>query len=186
MLRYILPAMVLGLASTAVAAESSGGGLPQFDSSTFASQLFWLAVTFTALYIVCARIFLPRLSGVIEGRRSRIANDFDKAAEDRAKAESAEKALRKALADARARAGQIAAQTRAETEAEIAALQAETDQRLEADIAGAEARIKATTAAATLTIREAARETTRTIVAALIDETPSDDAVDAALARVVA
>jgi F0F1-type ATP synthase membrane subunit b/b' len=68
-------------------------------------------------------------------------------------------------------------------EAEIAAQQAETDRQLEADITAAEARIGASTAAAANTIKAAARDTARSIVHALIDETPSDDALDMALAR---
>ena len=47
-----------GLAVTsapALAAEGGGAGLPQLDPSNFATQIFWLAVTFIALYLLIAR-----------------------------------------------------------------------------------------------------------------------------------
>ena len=123
----------------------------------------------------------PRLGGIIEERRNRIADDFDQAAEFKRQAEEAEEAYKKSLADAKARAAQIAAETRAQIDAEIAELQAETDKELEAELSAAEERIANTTKAANAAVLEAARETTKALVAALIDETPSDDAIDTAL-----
>jgi len=54
-------------------------GLPQFDTSTFASQLFWLAVSFAILYIFFARKILPSISSTIESRQSTIRNDLEQA-----------------------------------------------------------------------------------------------------------
>ncbi|MEM1380551.1 MAG: F0F1 ATP synthase subunit B' [Pseudomonadota bacterium] len=173
------------LAGSAFAAEAEkaegGGGLPQFDTSTFASQIFWLLISFIVLYLLMSRVFLPRIGGVIEERRQRIADDFDKAAEFKRQAEEAEAAYKQALADARARASRIAQETRDQIDADIKKMQAETDAKLDAEISAAEARIAETSAKAAETVRAAARETTRAVVMALIDETPSDDAVDAAL-----
>lgn len=184
--------MALALISTGMAADEvsdvaeaagveSEGGLPQLDVSTYAGQVFWLLITFVLLYLLMARVFLPRLGSVIEERRQRIADDFDKAAEFKRQAEEAEAAYRKALADARARASRIAQETRDQIDADIKAMQAETDAKLDAEIEAAERRIAATSARAAEAVRAAARETVRDIVVALIDETPSDDAVDAAI-----
>jgi F-type H+-transporting ATPase subunit b len=159
----------------------SEGGLPQLNSETYASQVFWLLIAFGLLYLLMSRIFLPRLGGVIEERRQRIADDYDKAAEFKRQAEEAEASYKQALADARARASRIAQETKEQLDEEIKAMQAETDRQLEADITAAEARIAETSARAQATVREAARATTREIVMTLIDETPSDEAVDAAL-----
>lgn len=173
------------LVGTAVAAAAEGGeaagGLPQLNTETFASQVFWLLIAFVGLYLLMSRIFLPRLGSVIEERRQRIADDYDQAAEFKRQAEEAEAGYKQALADARARASRIAQETRDEIDAEIKAMQAETDAKLDAEIQAAEARIAETSAKAAEAVREAARETTRAVVIALIDEQPSDDAVDAAL-----
>lgn len=176
----------LAFAGSAFAADPAGeeaatGGLPQLDISTYAGQVFWLLVFFGVLYLLMSRIFLPRLGSIIEERRSRIADDHDKAAEFKRQADEAEAGYKKALADARANASKIAAETREQIDAEIRAMQAETDKKLDADIDAAEARIAETSAKAAATVREAAKDTTREIVVALIDETPSDDTIDAAL-----
>ncbi len=180
----VMGGSVLAAAPTDVA-EAAGveseGGLPQLNSETYASQIFWLLIAFLLLYLLMSRIFLPRLGGVIEERRQRIADDYDKAAEFKRQAEEAEASYKQALADARARASRIAQETRDQIDEEIKGMQLETDKKLEADIEAAEARIAETTAKAEATVREAARATTREIVVALIDETPSDEAIDAAL-----
>ena len=163
------------------AAES--GGLPQLDPSTYASQLFWLIITFIILYILCARIFLPKLGGIIEERRNRIADDLDQASEFKRQAEEAEEAYKKALADAKARAVQIAAETRAQIDAELAEQQAEMDAVLEKELSEAETRIARTTEAASAAVMQAAKDTTKALVAALTDEEPDDDLVDSALNR---
>ncbi|MEM7072351.1 MAG: F0F1 ATP synthase subunit B', partial [Pseudomonadota bacterium] len=41
---------------------ASEGGLPQLDTSSFASQIFWLVVCFACFYLVLARIAMPRIS----------------------------------------------------------------------------------------------------------------------------
>ncbi len=61
---------------------------PPFDATTFASQLLWLAITFGVLYYLMARVAVPRIAGIIEDRRDRIASDLDMA--DRLKTDSEE------------------------------------------------------------------------------------------------
>ena len=46
-----------------------GKGFPPFDAHTFASQLFWLALAFIALYLLMSRIALPRIGSILEARR---------------------------------------------------------------------------------------------------------------------
>ena len=54
--------------------------MPQLDQmDTFASQIFWLVVTFTFLYLIVWRTALPRISDVIQERQRRIEEDLLKA-----------------------------------------------------------------------------------------------------------
>ena len=70
----------------AAGGEHSSSGLPQFDPSTYPSQIFWLAVTFVVLLIFFSKKTLPEISGVIEKRREHIQSDLDIA--ERLKAEA--------------------------------------------------------------------------------------------------
>jgi F-type H+-transporting ATPase subunit b len=177
--------LAITVAAAELAGETQGGaesaGLPQFDPSSWPSQLFWLAIFFGVLYSLMAGYFLPRIGGTIEERRDRVADDLDQAAEFRQQAEEAEKGYNQALADATAKAQAIAAETRERLSAEIAELAAEADENSAASLARAEAQIAAMKAEASQKVREAAVETTRAIIAALIDETPTAETVAAAM-----
>ena len=53
--------------------------MPQFDTSTFLPQLFWLAVIFVALFFIMRRHALPRISDILEARQLRITSNLEKA-----------------------------------------------------------------------------------------------------------
>ena len=55
--------------------------MPQFDYTTFTTQLFWVCLTFGLLYLAMARLALPRIGEILEDRQDRIDNDLDKAVE---------------------------------------------------------------------------------------------------------
>lgn len=120
------------------AASAAGGHadrvFPPFDFSFFESHVFWLLVCFGLFYMFMSRVVLPRIGGVIELRRDRIAADLDHAARMKQEADAAVATYEKELAEARERAGVIARtasdEARAQTEAERNEAQAELDNRL--------------------------------------------------------
>ena len=64
----------------AYAAEGQkSAGLPQMDIATFPSQLFWLVITFSLLYLFMWKFVIPRLGATIEERRDKISNDINDA-----------------------------------------------------------------------------------------------------------
>ncbi len=63
-------------------------GLPQFDPSSFPSQIFWLAIMFVSLYLVFSKKTLPHASSVLENRRSHIQDNLDNAQSLRDQAET--------------------------------------------------------------------------------------------------
>src|SRR5260221_7911990 len=75
--------------------------MPQLDLSTFPSHIFWLAVFFVVLYLLMAKLAIPRIERVIDERRNRVENDLDKAGQMKSEAEAVIAAYEKALADAR-------------------------------------------------------------------------------------
>lgn len=155
--------------------------MPQLVFADFAPQLVWLAITFTLLYLILARVALPRIATTLEKRRDVIANDLDDAGCLKRQGEEALRAYEVALATARGRAHAIAAETRQklneEAEREKAALAASMAKRA----AEAEARIAAAKTAAMANVRQIAADTAAAIIAKLLGSTPDRAAVNAAI-----
>src|SRR5258705_9620943 len=86
--------------------------MPQLDLTTWPPQLFWLAVTFLALYFVISRVVIPRTGGVIALRKSTIDSDLAKAKNLKDETENAVRSYETALAEARAKAHAIAQDNR--------------------------------------------------------------------------
>jgi F-type H+-transporting ATPase subunit b len=112
-------------------AEHGGGGaFPPFDPTYFASQLFWLALSFGLFYLFMARVAVPRIGGILEIRRDRIAHDIDEVNVLKAEADAAMAAYEQSLAKARGKANEIGGKARDTAKAEAEAER----QRIEADI----------------------------------------------------
>ena len=53
--------------------------MPQFDVTTFPTQIFWLLVCFLFLCVVMRLHIVPRLATVLETREQRIQEDWNEA-----------------------------------------------------------------------------------------------------------
>ena len=163
--------------------EGHGGqtGFPPFQTQHFPSQLFWLALTFVLLYVLMAKIGLPRVGSILAERSKRIADDIAAAQGLKERSDAAQTAYEKALADARGRAQGIANETR---EREAAAAE-ETNKRLEAELherlAVAEQSIAEKRVAAMANVGAIATDTASAIVERLIGKAPAAHEVAAAV-----
>jgi F-type H+-transporting ATPase subunit b len=157
---------------------------PPFDPSTFASQLLWLALTFGLLYYLMSKFVVPRIAGILEDRRDRIASDLETA--DRLKRESDEAiaAYEQELAEARQRAHQIAQTTRERNQSELEARQAAVDAELAERAQAAEARIHELRARAMADVDAVAADVATTIVERLIGTPVQRDEVENAVKSV--
>jgi len=81
--------------------EHKTEGLPQLDPTWYASQIFWLVITYAFLYVVFSRKVLPELSATIDKRRERIDEDIEKAEDLKKKTEDVQKAYEESLSEAR-------------------------------------------------------------------------------------
>ena len=148
-------------------AEHAGSAFPPFEASTFPSQVFWLVISFAILYLLLSRLILPKLGGIIEQRKDRIASDLDEASRMKSEADEALSATETQLAKARADARGKAEKTRADIDARIAeatsAKAAEIDERL----AEAEERIEQMKAQHMAKVADISVSTTAAILAQL-------------------
>ncbi len=155
--------------------------MPQIEIADFAPQLIWLVIAFTFLYVVMSRVALPRIAGVIEERRDKIADDLDRAAEFKKEAEDALAAYEKALADARSRALAIAAKNRDEVKAETQRLRADSDAVIADMMRDAERQIDEAKEAALVNVRDVASEVAAAVAEKMLDQSVDRETVDAAV-----
>lgn len=169
-------------AATEAHTEEHPKVFPPFDSSTYASQLFWFVITFAALYLLVARWVLPHIGGILQERRAKIDGDLAQAAELKHQSDAAIAGYEKALAEARASATGIAAQARDKAKAEADARQAAVEADLNAKLAAAEARIGDIKKKALADVGAIAADATEAVVQALIGQKPEATEVAAAVA----
>ena len=67
---------ILAIQNDLFAAEA---GMPQLDPTYWASQAFWLILTFTVLYISIAKLYLPKIKNNLDDRENKIKDDLDAA-----------------------------------------------------------------------------------------------------------
>ncbi|MCA3554571.1 F0F1 ATP synthase subunit B [Aestuariivirga sp.] len=158
------------------------GAFPPMDATTFPSQIFWLVIFFTLLYLLMSRLALPKMAAVLEKRHKAIESDLSRASALKHETEAAIQHYEKSLADARANAQGIAAETRSKIAAEIEAERSALEKTLSAKLAEAEARISATKARAMQDVHEVAAETAAEIVSALTGAPVSKDQAARAIA----
>lgn len=130
--------------------------MPQFEPSTFASQLFWLAVTFTLLYVLVSRYAIPRLGEIMEQRQRTVEDDLDRAKQLKAETETSIRAYEKALADARSKAQELLRQAHEEVTRQAEIRNREVSVRLAAQIRDGEDRIAKARDAALVSVRDLA------------------------------
>lgn len=154
--------------------EDHGSGMPQLATETFASQLFWLALTFIVLYLIMSRAALPRIAAAIENRRDRIASDLDTAARLKEETDEVISTYEAELAEARSKAHQIATETRDRINQQLAEERAEVEERLAERTAAAERHVAEVKAKALAEVDSAAADATAEIVDLLIGTRPSE------------
>lgn len=124
---------------------------------------------------------LPRIGGVIETRRDRIAQDLEQAARLKQDADNAIAAYEQELAQARSKAASIAEAAREKGKGEADAERASAEAVLESKLKEAEERIAAIKAKAMSDVGNIAEETTATIVEQLLGLTADKASVSEAV-----
>jgi F-type H+-transporting ATPase subunit b len=158
--------------------------MPQLDPSLFATQLFWLFVTFMVLFLIAWKVALPRIADVLNARQNRIDSDLERAQTLKSEAEDVLSAYEKALADATAEAQDIHRQNLQELAAERTRRQEELARRLSGQTRDAESRISAERQRAVDNIREATLDVVRSAAARLIGGTVAEADADRAIRAV--
>ena len=156
--------------------------MPQFDPSTFSSQIVWLIISFAGLYWALTRFTLPKIAEVLEARQSKIDDDLDRAVELEQQAKDALATYEAAVEAAKVEA-QSVVRKGVEEMAEVAQKRhGELAEKLAAQVSVAEARIAEAKDSALANIRQVASEVARAATLRVIGVEIEQDQADAAVA----
>ncbi len=151
--------------------------MPQLDPTSFASQLFWLTISFVILYVLLARVFLPRVQSVLSHRAGTLAGNIEAATRMQKEAGAAHTTYEKALAEARLRSQALLAEAQHAIAARAAASQSVLDKDIEKKLADAEASIRVAKQDVMAKLTPVSGELATLIVEALVHHKPSAKSV---------
>jgi F-type H+-transporting ATPase subunit b len=177
--------------SQIAAAVAPGGGhgdnsFPPFDPANFSPVLIWLALTFGLLYLLMAKVALPRVEKILHARMHKISGDIAQANDFKAQSEIAAAAHEKMLAEAKAKALKLAQETHARLNAETEAKRHALEAELNAKLGAADAQIAEMKAKAMSNVESIAKDTAAAIVERMTGKPADPKAVASALAAVKA
>jgi len=117
--------------------------MPQLDPTSFLSQLFWLLIVFSLMYIIIAKSALPQIGRVLQNRKEKISSDLERASDLKGEAETLEEECHDTLQEAREAASKsiLAAQTK--VDARLAEERVKLDKKLQKQSADAEKKLAA-------------------------------------------
>jgi F-type H+-transporting ATPase subunit b len=165
----------------------AGGGhgetsFPPFDPVNFTPMLIWLSLSFGLLYLLMAKIALPRVESILHARTHKITKDIGEANVFRARSEEAAAAHDKTIADAKAKALALAQDTHARLTAETEANRLAQEAELNARLAASETQILEMKAKAMGNVEAIASEA----AAAIVQHITGKPADQMAIARAIA
>lgn len=164
------------------APAGGAGGLPQFEAQWWAGEIIWFSLIFLVVYVLMAKVFIPRVGGAIDEREDRIAGDISRARALKEQAEAQADEAEAEMAQARSRSQRETAEAKARVQAEAAKRQAAEEAKLAETLAAAEAAIRAARDEAMGHVKEIAADTASAIVVKLTGQPASAADIRAALA----
>ncbi len=158
--------------------------MPQIeDVASFLPQVFWLVITFTALFLIMWKIAVPAISYTLEARQKRMADNLDKAAQAKKEAEETLAAYEKAMDEARAEAQVTIIEATKRISEEAEAREAEMAEELGRKIAASEAEIQKAIDDAMEHVRDVAVEVAGAALKRLTGDGPDEKKLDKAVDR---
>ena len=144
------------------------GGMPQLNPEFWASQIFWLILIFSGLYIVIWKIFLPKITDSIENRKSRIVTDLN---ETQKLKESAEKKLEeynKIIEDIKKEAKKVIEDNKKKLENDIKNKKQKFNEEIEKELLSVEKEIKNLKKSSISSINKIAAEVSSEVIKQLV------------------
>ena len=117
-------------------------GMPQLDPTYWASQVFWLVLIFTTLYLILSNLFIPDIKNSIDNRENKIKDDLDEAQKLKNLAEQKLKDYELTIENAKKEVQKIIFESKNKLNLEIQNKKKEFEKKIEIELESAEKEIE--------------------------------------------
>ena len=150
-------------------AFGSEAGMPQLNPEFWAAQIFWLILTFSSLYLIIWKVFLPKITLSIENRKSRVVNDLDEAQKLKENAEKKLNEYNKIIEESKKEAKKIIEDSNKKLDRDIKNKKQKFNEEIEKELIAAEKEIKDLKKSSILSINNIAAETSAEIIKQIVN-----------------
>ena len=158
---------------------AENGGMPQLDPEFWISQIFWLTITFSFLYIVLSKFILPKISSNLELRKSQIQENIEAAEKQREGSEAKLKEYEEIIFKSKLEAKNIFKNAREKVIKDINSKKEILDKQIDDEINDAEKEIETLKNVAAEKINKIAIETSSDILRKLIGTEINNSSISA-------
>ena len=116
--------------------------MPQMEFADYMPQVVWLVIIFATLYVLMAKLALPRITDILETRQRHLEHDLELSEKLRDEAQTTLAEYDAAIVSARAETESLLAKARESIQTETQERIAELNGRLESEIRESDARIR--------------------------------------------
>lgn len=159
--------------------------MPQLELAGYSPQIVWLIITFVILWLLMAKVALPRIGVVLEERQRKIDDNLDMAENFRSEAQGELKKYEKAISEARENARTVISEAARQTAQDSTTRHSELSDSLANQVMEAEASIISAKEDSIANIRDSAAEVATVAAERLIGMTLPAETVVAAINQVL-
>ena len=145
------------------------GGMPQLNTEFWASQIFWLILIFSILYIIIWKIFLPKITDIIENRKFKIISDLNETQKLKENAEIKLSEYNKIIEDTKKEAKKIIEDNKKKLENDIKSKKQKFNEEIEKELISVEKEIKSLKKSSISSINKIAVEISSEVIKQLVE-----------------
>ena len=159
-------------------------GMPQLDPTYWASQAFWLILTFTVLYISIAKLYLPKIKNNLDDRENKIKDDLDAANKFKDLSELKLKEYEKILENSKKEVIKIHLDSKNKLDKDIQTKKDVMDKEIETEITKAQQEINELKKNSILDIQNISKDLASNIIENISGDELNESSIKAAVAEV--
>ena len=156
-------------------------GMPQLDSTYWASQAFWLILVFTVLYICISKFYLPKIKNNLDDRDNKIKEDLENASKFKEESEEKLKKYEMILDDARKEVAKIFLESKNTLDKDIQFKKEKIEKDIEQEILKVQKEIIELKKDSLKSIQEVSKELAASIIEKISGDKLNESSINAAI-----